>query len=749
MQAKNCKMMQTVFYALLLLIFNISDSVYGADSIRIIIDGRSDYSILLSPNPSSEEIRAAGFLQSHLMKMTECELPVLIGDTLFSGPFISISKCSSLAEGDSYTIRTLEKNLIIKGGNAKGCIYAISEILEQHLGIRYYSPEFIKIPAVRDVTLPYIDVSGSSPNTYRNVNRQFSLNDDYRDFHRTHIFEDMFAQGYFVHTFHRLIPWQEHFESNPEYYAWMNGKRIIDQLCLTHPQVFDLVIMKLKEEMTLQPEKKVWSVSQDDNFSYCQCEQCTKVIEDEESPSGPIIRFVNRVADSFPDKVISTLAYQYSRKAPKLTIPRKNVQIMLCTIELNRSKPISNDPASESFLKDLEEWTSISDHIFLWDYTVNFAHLISPFPNIHVLQTNIRLFVENGVREHFQQSNTGTGRHLSELKSYIISKLLWDPDADVRELIREFTDGYYGPAGKWIMEYIYTLENELLKTGEQLDIYGPPTNHQHSFLSQTNIEKYKHFFDEAEKAVIEYPHYHLHVRTARMSLQYAIMEIGKSDMFGPRGWYIEEADDFVLRKDMIKTLEEFYHTSIECNSAPVNESGLTTEAYYLSTKRFIDVQVKGNLAFRKTATAEPMPAEKYSNGDFSILTNGVRGANDFKVHWLGWEATDFKLILDMEDIVSPGRVEISTLYDPKSWILHPASVTCMISQNGADFTVVEMQKVEGDQQKEEVNRLFSFGVDGKSFRYVNFEVKGTKQLFDWHPSAGGGSWVFVDEIVVR
>ena len=30
-----------------------------------------------------------------------------------------------------------------------------------------------------------------------------------------------------------------------------------------------------------------------------------------------------------------------------------------------------------------------------------------------------------------------------------------------------------------------------------------------------------------------------------------------------------------------------------------------------------------------------------------------------------------------------------------------------------------------------------------------FEVKGTIHLFDWHPSAGGDSWVFIDEIVVR
>ena len=56
---------------------------------------------------------------------------------------------------------------------------------------------------------------------------------------------------------------------------------------------------------------------------------------------------------------------------------------------------------------------------------------------------------------------------------------------------------------------------------------------------------------------------------------------------------------------------------------------------------------------------------------------------------------------------------------------------------------------EGNQEKGEVTKVFSFKAPKTSIRYVKFEVKGTKQLPDWHPSAGGNSWVFIDEIVVR
>ncbi|MBE0662260.1 MAG: DUF4838 domain-containing protein [Bacteroidales bacterium] len=719
------------------------------DSIYLVNNGKSKYTLVIPEKASPEEERAANFLQEHIQKISGCMLPMVRTDEQVSKYAILISKCNEILYGDGFKIFTKGNNLFIEGGQARGCIYGVSELLEQYLGVKYYSPHFVVIPEQKDITIPAMQISGASPNTYRNINGDFVKDPNYKDFHRLHDISDMFAESYFVHTFHRLVPWQEYFKSNPEYFAFMNGKRIIDQLCLTNEDVFQLVLKKLEKEMLLQPEKQVWSVSQDDNFSYCQCENCMKIIEAEKSASGPIIYFANRVAGHFPDKIISTLAYQYSRQAPALTKPLDNLQIMLCTIELNRGEAIAGDPRSSSFLKDLEDWGKISKHIFLWDYTVNFSHHISPFPNLHTLQANIQLFAGNNVKEHFQQSNTGVGHEFSELKSWLLAKLLWNSDADVPALIHEFTDGFYGPAGVWIRKYINHLQDEILKTGEWLDIYGPPTNHQLTFLSAANIEQYNHYFNEAEKAVAEIPEFLLHVRTARMALQYAVMEIGKADMFGPRGWYEETADNFVPRRQMLEILESFYQSGIQSNAAFVNEAGFTVEQYYQSTNRFIDVQVKGNLAFRKQLTASPLPASKYSAGALSMLTNGVRGANDFKVHWLGWEARDFSLVLDLEDTVEATTIEISTLYDPKSWILHPASVTCMVSADGTNYKTIAKQIVEGDQRKEEVNRLFSFQVQNMKYRFVKFEIKGTLQLFDWHPSAGGGSWVFVDEIVVR
>ena len=455
------------------------------------------------------------------------------------------------------------------------------------------------------------------------------------------------------------------------------------------------------------------------------------------------------VAARFPDKVISTLAYQYSRPAPKVTKPAPNVQIMLCTIELNRSLPIVDDPSSRAFTQDIVDWGRLTQNLYLWDYTVNFSHQVSPFPNLHVLQPNIQFFTRNGARQHFPQTNTGPGHEFSELKAYLLARLLWNPDIDATAVTKEFLDGYYGAAGPLIGRYIAALEAEVARNQARLDIYEPPVAHADDYLSAGNVEAYNELFDRAEDAVRPDGALLDRVRTARLPLQYAMLEIGKNDMFGPRGFYLDHVGRFEPRPEMTRLLEDFYATAVRSQVRNLNESGLTPKDYYDSALRFVDVQVDGNLAFRKKVTADPLPSPKYGRGNLAMLTDGVRGANDFRVHWLGWEAIDFDLTLDLGAPMNTRSASLDTLYDPKSWILHPRRVTCYVSADGVRFQEIQTLAVDGDQRTEPVTRLFEFTWAIPQVRYIKFRIEGTKQLPTWHPSAGGGSWVFVDEIVVK
>ena len=753
--------MQTIRYiAFLVFSLVISTAVVAKNKpLKITENGNSAYVIVVSENASAIELEAAQLLRSYVTRISGCKLAVVNDKARPVKTEISVGFTNRLdpktntrlkvLAPDGFQIFTDGKKLFVVGGSHKGVYYGVVYLLEKQLGCQMYAPYVEYVPENKSIAFPQLNYAEEPANILRIVHGKFNENKSYKEWMRLDNINEVFADGYYVHTFNRLVPWETYFGPHPEYYAYMNGKRIIDQLCMTNPDVLKLVIDKLSVEMAKQPDKNIWSVSQNDNFSYCQCEKCKAINEVEGAPSGALIRFVNQVAAHFPNKTISTLAYQFSRSAPKITKPATNVQIMLCTIELNRSKSIESDAGSQSFVKDIADWAKLTNNIYLWDYTVDFANSVTPFPNLHVLQPNIQFLTRNGAYQHFQQTNTMKGNEMAELKAYLLARLLWNPDVDIDSVKSVFLKGYYAEAAPFMKLYIDKLESELIKSSEWLDIYGSPVHHEKSFLSADNMAFYNQLFDKAEVAVKHKPELLQRVKISRLPIEFAAMEIGKNDMFGPRGWYTEKNGKFVLKPEMKAVLEDFYATANRNSVKYMNESALTVESYYQATLRFIDVQVDDNLAFRKKTSAAPLPNPKYSNGNLEVITNGVQGADSYKVHWLGWEGTDFELTLDFGKNLNFHSVGIGSLWDPKSWILHPTRVTCMVSADGITWDPAGTSEIKGLQQKEEITRNYVFTGDYANKRYVRFYISGTKKLPSWHPSAGGLSWVFVDEIVVK
>jgi len=746
-------------FSFVLLCF-ISSAIAGSKPLQITVNGKSTYVIVVPKTGTSDVQLAAKELQTYIEKISGSKLIIVKDDTKASKEEICIGFTNRLKPDialpfekgmnpDGFHILTQNSKLFILGGSHKGAYYGVVDLLEKHFDCQIYAPNAEYIPENKNILLQPLNYSDKPANTLRIVHGSFNENSAYKEWMRLDNINEVFADGYYVHTFNRLIPWETYFSSHPEYFAYMNGKRIIDQLCMSNPEVLKLIIDKLTVDMTKQPDKKIWSVSQNDNFSYCQCDKCNAIIAEEGAPSGPLLRFVNLIAARFPEKTISTLAYQFSRAAPKITKPADNVQIMLCTIELNRSRSIESDPTSQSFVKDISDWGKLTQNIYLWDYTVDFANSVTPFPNLHVLQPNIQFLSRNGAYEHFQQTNTMRGNEMAELKAYMLARLLWNPDVNIDSVKNVFLKGFYAEAAPFMRQYIDKLETELIKSGEWLDIYGSPVHHEKSFLSADNIAFYNTLFDQAETAVLHQPEILQRVKVARLPVEFATMEIGKNDMFGARGWYTEKNGKFVLKPQMKAILENFNAVSKSNGVKYLNESALTIDSYYNATLRFIDVQVDDNKAFRKKAVALPEPSPKYSNGDMAVITNGVQGADSYKVHWLGWEDTDPQITLDLGAKLSFHSISIGSLWDPKSWILHPTRVNCMVSEDGITWENAGIADVPGLQQKEEVTRNYKFTGDFKNKRYIRYYITATKKLPSWHPSAGGLSWVFLDEIVVK
>jgi len=80
----------------------------------------------------------------------------------------------------------------------------------------------------------------------------------------------------------------------------------------------------------------------------------------------------------------------------------------------------------------LIKWRNANKNLFVWDYTVQFANYMSPFPNIAYFEANYKTFKENDVKGLFVQGYADVPGDLSELRQYLLAKLLWDASIDVK-----------------------------------------------------------------------------------------------------------------------------------------------------------------------------------------------------------------------------------------------------------------------------------------------------------------------------
>lgn len=287
----------------------------------------------------------------------------------------------------------------------------------------------------------------------------------------------------FSHSFNTLVPVEKWYDTHPEYFSMKNNLRLREktQLCLSNPDVLRLCKAGVRAWIREHPDCNIFSVSMNDWYNACECPACRAIDEEEGSQAGSVIRFVNAIADDiaedYPHVMIHTFAYLYCRRPPKHVRPHKNVIVRLCSIECCFSHPIgtcqcergginvqygsasnfSDAPSTgDSFTEDLKGWSEICDHLFVWDYTTNYANYLLPFPNLNVLQSNLLLFHHYGVQGVLEQGNFSHGQcsALGQLKTYLLGKLLWDPHQKMEELIEDFVQGYYGPAAVPMRAYV-------------------------------------------------------------------------------------------------------------------------------------------------------------------------------------------------------------------------------------------------------------------------------------------------------
>ena len=513
------------------------------ETVTIAQNGAAKAVIVVAEDATEPERHAANELAGFLRQITGATFkikdPPASGQSrLLVGPGAAKSAVADFStEGlgsDGIVIRTVGDDLILAGGRPRGTLYAVYTFLEENIGCRWWSSQASIILIKPTLEISRLNVRYVPPLEYREtfwfdafdgdwaVRNKSNGNSERLDEKRggKHTYEG------FVHTFFPLIPPVKYFEDHPEWFSEIDGKRIHEraQLCLTNEEMRAELIKNLRERLRNNPAATIASVSQNDWHGNCKCSKCAAIEKEEGSPAGLMLRFVNAVAedieDEFPNVAISTLAYQYTRKPPKITKPRPNVIVRLCSIECSFSKPLS-DERNRKFRDDIVGWSKICNRLYIWDYTTNFRHYIMPHPNLRVLGPNVKFFVDHSVKGLFEQgAYTSNGAEMAELRAWVLAKLLWDPTLDGQELIDEFIAGYYGPAGPHIKEYLNITHDAVEASGDHLGCFSP---HTAKFLSFKTLSKGWERLKAAEDAVMDNPDLRFHVQVAQLPTMYTFI----------------------------------------------------------------------------------------------------------------------------------------------------------------------------------------------------------------------------------
>jgi len=514
-------------------------------------NGASTYRIVRPADPSPSTRHAAEELQTFLEEISGARLPIVADSEAPAEHEIVLGNNARLGKlgveidfaalgKEGYVIRAVGERLVIAGGEPRGTLYGVYGLLEDHLGCRWFAPGVSRIPEHRRLVLPAIDETKVPVLEYREPFTYDCFDGDWCARNRVnshagrleakHGGKITFGRGFFCHTFNRLVPPGKYFDEHPEYFSLVKGKRLKErsQLCCTNEDVIRLCTEGVLEAMRQDPGGFVFSVSQNDWHNYCECEKCQALAEREGTQMAPVLHLVNRVAEAvekqFPDKAVETLAYQWTRKAPKTMRPRPNVIVRLCSIECCFAHPLESctSEANRKFREDAAAWAKVCDRLWVWDYVTDFRHYLLPFPNQRVRRANIRFFIRHNVKGIFEQDTYNTpDSELAALGGYLTAKYLWNPDYDEETATREFLAGYYEKAAGPVQKYLDLLHDRVKDEDIHVNIWaGPESPH----LTDELLVEADKLWQEAERAVAGKPEVLTRVRRSRMSVDYAIAE---------------------------------------------------------------------------------------------------------------------------------------------------------------------------------------------------------------------------------
>ena len=528
--------------------------------------GHSDWRIVTRENPTPPEQLAAEELQRVIAQACGCALPIVTALTPPAGPEIALGgarggQAPSDPDGEALKVHIAPDRIDIGGAGPRGVLYGAYEFLERCLGARFLTPKKTYVPRREHLSVPEGAFEATPSLRWRIepykcvrdpiFQARARINMGNSPLEGDAALQEALGHGYpyaYGHSIAAIVP-DELFDAHPEYFPLRDGRREhgrYHQRCLTNPDVKRMAINWAKKRLRDNPGQRMIAIGQNDTYpdqpNNCLCPACRALDEREGTPMGSLLTFVNAVAEAiepeFPNVTVTTLAYRYTRKAPRTVRPRKNVAIVLCSIECCFSHPISSHcganyhdgpiglVSNDAFVEDITAWSAISDKLLIWDYIVNFAHYLAPHPNLNALAPNMRYYIAHRAQGVYPEgAHENVGVEMDSLRAYVICRLMWDASRSAWNESLEYLSAYLGAAAAPVIRWLRLFNDYVRDRNIHLSTYRVPDD---EMFPRALIDRADELFDQAEALAADEDALE-EVRRMRMTVRYVRLCLYEGD----------------------------------------------------------------------------------------------------------------------------------------------------------------------------------------------------------------------------
>lgn len=519
---------------------SISEYESSAHLYRLTIGGYdiSEYSIVVEKDClySDNEYMAAELLQEHIFAATGSKITIERSSSSSEhGIYIhDVDKTSDLGiklgkEGYKYEVVDGDMHIY---GTDRGNMYAVYEILEDHLGFGFienyymflYKQRYVDIVEGTDVTF----VPGYR---FRQSKTTFNSNEGYRttfhlprgingaigfDFKNANIPASYY--GNFVGTlyidihsmdkYHRMatgtMPDESFGNLEERYYAkYLSGEfkdETVWEPCASDDEQYEKLFTGLLEyiefvtvgmniPLLYEDGTNCFSFSPCDNTNWCSCRKCAKSAR-QSNYVDVYLRLKNRgaedIQDYYPGLKLSSL--MYDKECPIDVVPSEHLILVLGGTTC-ANHPLGTDEechgnglygmSRSDFEAFIDKMVSIcaksGAELWMWYYPETNNWWIYDIPNIYTIYYDVTWLYQHGITGfYYEGHNLCPGYNFENMKAYMFSQVAFDPTMSLErynELIKDYMYKVYGHGWKYMWEFM----NMYVEAGDLVGYEGGNT----------------------------------------------------------------------------------------------------------------------------------------------------------------------------------------------------------------------------------------------------------------------------------